>query len=246
VGNLGIDLFGSSNGAGLLWAFAALALAARAGTRARRTRILGWALIGDETGASYMSGAVMIFPIKIMLIALVVELTLLFAASIGTFYGAYAMTRSAIVWLSANPSSLSNERIRLAAVQAMVPFSSSDPRHLRGGSGSGSNASPYIDAYRRYCPGGPLGDTYLANKYWYADLATTITSQPSAPQWDSDVKATVSFEHAIRTPLLGRAVGHRAPWGANVSTYTITASITLRNEGAKNDTQSLGIYYVSE
>ena len=60
-------------------------------------------LVRDETGGSYMAGAVMVFPMKIMLIAIVVELTMLLIALGGTFYASYVTARSAVVWLSAAP-----------------------------------------------------------------------------------------------------------------------------------------------
>jgi hypothetical protein len=239
-----IDVLASSDAVGLFWAVVAFASACAQG-RVRRQAFRG--LLLGEDGVSYLSGVILIFPVKIMLVALFVELTLLLAATAGAFYATYATARSAIVWLSAEPRSLAAERIRLAAVQAMVPFASSDPRHLvLSVPVVGADASAYADAYRRYCPGGPLGDGYLANKYRYASLATTVSGPPAAPRWNSDVTAALRFEHAIRTPILGRVIGHPAPWGANVYTYTIMASVVLRNEGPRNDSQTLGINYVSE
>ena len=142
---------------------------------------------------------------------------------------------------------LGAERIRLAAVQAMVPLASSDARCLGPSApGAGPGGLAYIAAYHRYSPSGPLGDLYLANKYRYATAAVSVVIVPSAPSWNSDVTAILNFEHAVRCPILGPLVGHRAPWGGNVYTVTIPARATLRNEGPRNGGQTLGINYASE
>ena len=229
---------------GLLWAAVTLTLAC---ARRRGCGSMFRSLVRDETGGSYMAGAVMVFPMKIMLIAIVVELTMLLIALGGTFYASYVTARSAVVWLSAAPQALGAERIRLAAVQAMVPLASSDARCLGPSApGAGTGGLAYIAAYHRYSPSGPLGDLYLGNKYRYATVAVSVVIVPSAPNWNSDVTAILNFEHAVRCPILGPLVGHRAPWGGNVYTVTIPARATLRNEGPRNGGQTLGINYASE
>ena len=92
---------------GLLWAAVTLTLAC---ARRRGCGSMFRSLVRDETGGSYMAGAVMVFPMKIMLIAIVVELTMLLIALGDTFYASYVTARWAVVWLWPLPKALGAER----------------------------------------------------------------------------------------------------------------------------------------
>ncbi len=94
------NVLSACDATGLLWAAVTLTLAC---AQRRGCGSMFRSLVSDETGGSYMAGAVMVFPLKIMLIAIVVELTMLLIALGGTFYASYVTARSAVVWLSAAP-----------------------------------------------------------------------------------------------------------------------------------------------
>jgi hypothetical protein len=242
---MGFDALGSVEAIWLLWAASTLALA-RVGRRVL-ARTPWRPLLAREEGMAYSLSFVLTFPLMMLILTLVIESTLILGAKLGTTYASYAAARAGIVWLSAEPRGLAQEKIRLAAVQNLVPFASGNPRHAVGGPLSPSSAGEYARAYRDYTRGGVLGRGYLLNKYAYAERATTIVDPVTSPRWDSDVIVTLSYEHAIHTPVIGRGLGHLAPWpGARFYTYTIESTFTLRNEGPRNDSQSLGIDYVSQ
>jgi len=189
----------------------------------------------------------MTVPFIMLIVALVVESTLVLGAQAGTFFCAYAAARSAIVWDTAQSPDVAAGRVRLAAIQAMTPFASGNPVHQLGLKIPVDSATrlDYVAMYHSYCPDGPLGDGYLMRKLIYASNALTLSHDPPA-SWDAATTATVVYEHPFHWRIIGRALGHLAPWGGSTYTSTLTASVTLQNEGAKNDSQTLGIRYDSD
>src|SRR5262249_27699755 len=87
------------------------------------------ALHSDEEGASYTLSYVITIPIYFLLVCVVFESTLLLHAKLGTMYAAYAGARSAVVWQSAEPASLRQDRPRQAVFTALAPFASPSPQH---------------------------------------------------------------------------------------------------------------------
>lgn len=91
-----------------------------------------------EQGASYALPYVFTFPIFVLLMAVFVQASLILICKIGTVYSAYSAARTFIVWQSASthfgPSSNKFDFAKFKACRsasmAMVPFASSNPRHL--------------------------------------------------------------------------------------------------------------------
>lgn len=92
-----------------------------------------------EEGASYALPYVLTFPIFVLLMAVFVQASLILTCKIGTVYSAYAAARVYIVWQSASEDvSVGGKNFDFAkfksarsASLAMVPFASSNPRHLK-------------------------------------------------------------------------------------------------------------------
>jgi hypothetical protein len=91
-----------------------------------------------EEGASYALPYVLTFPIFVLLMAVFVQASLILICKIGTVYSAYSAARVYIVWqsaaedVSAGGQSVDFAKFKSArsASLAMVPFASSNPRHL--------------------------------------------------------------------------------------------------------------------
>jgi hypothetical protein len=231
-----------------LWigAVVALSLALRrllSGTRASDWRRLAAA----EEGAAYSLAYVLTFPLFMLLVCVIIECTLALVVKTGTVYAAYAAARSAIVWESAKPQ-LAELQVQRAAVNAMVPFASSDRRYAPA-SNSPGEASDYVRAYRKYA-NGPGSDAYLTAKYAYAASATRVSVSPSlgAAGAEEELAATVSYDMPFHIPGIGKvvaALGSGSAW-FDKNVYTITSTIALQNEGPLGPEKSLGINYVSK
>ncbi len=91
-----------------------------------------------EEGASYALPYVLTFPIFVLLMAIFMQASLILLCKIGTVYSAYSSARTFIVWQSAAQDvtvggvqfDFAKFKAMRAASMAMVPFASSNPRHL--------------------------------------------------------------------------------------------------------------------
>jgi len=197
----------------------------------------------DESGASYTLGLTLVTPVYTLLIAVIVECTLMAVVKLGTMYAAYAAGRSAMVWLTAEPPR--PDKVQLAAAQAMTPFSSSN--HADKVPGANRPSQPageaYFAAYCRFANARQSAE-YATQKHRYAALATftSIERQTSAP--GSPITVTVEYEAPLHLPGVGRIFGRRAPWpGAQFYTRRIGSTITLDLEPALADEGRLGLGY---
>lgn len=91
-----------------------------------------------QAGASYALPYVLSFAIFVLLMAVFIQASLILICKIGTVYSAYSATRTFIVWQSAEPIEIGGHKFDFAkfkacraASMAMVPFASSNPRHLK-------------------------------------------------------------------------------------------------------------------
>ena len=88
-----------------------------------------------ESGASYALPYVLTFPFFVLLMALMMQTSLVIMCKIGTVYSAHAAARTAIVWRSADPNDeergwdYTRYSVKRAATMAMTPFASSNPNH---------------------------------------------------------------------------------------------------------------------
>ncbi len=124
----------------LVWAVALLLLALCCRRVIGR---FGWANLRRfyfcEEGASYALPYVLTFPIFVMLMAVFMQASLILICKIGTVYSAYSTARTFIVWQSAAQDvsvggvqfDFPKFKALRAASMAMVPFASSNPRHLK-------------------------------------------------------------------------------------------------------------------
>src|SRR5262249_2808563 len=144
-----------------VWLVGILALTAVAALILRTPPASRWPrwqeVLHGEEGASYTLSYVLTIPIYVLLVALILESSLLLVAKVGTRYAAYAGARSAIVWQSAQPESLRQSRIEQATFTAMAPFCIANARQVRQ-SGFPSFASvlqagQYVLAYKAYSSG---------------------------------------------------------------------------------------------
>lgn len=230
-------------------------------TRALCSKVRRWngsRFVREERGASYSLGVVLVVPFYVLLIATVVESTLMLVVKTGTTYAAFAAARAAIVWLPDDripssdapdyiPPASRQGMVHLAAVNAMWPYASGSEQHAAGGAGAFAYdpeaAQACIEAYRRYS-GGKAPEAYLDRKWRYAAKATQIKIEHSSEEFNADLSVTVEFEMPLNIPGVGRFLGGRASWGgAKYFTRKISSNATLEKEGPKSDNQSLGIAY---
>lgn len=159
----GFDVIDPVSGIWLVWGASTLTMAWAGRRILSRT---SWReLLAREEGMAYSLSFIMTLPFVMLIVTLVIESTLILGAKLGTTYASYAAARAGIVWLSAEPRSAAQAKIRLAAVQAMVPFASGNPLHSAGNPAPSSQARDYARAYQGYTRGGVLGQGYLLNKY---------------------------------------------------------------------------------
>ncbi|MCA9108767.1 MAG: pilus assembly protein [Planctomycetaceae bacterium] len=206
-------------------------------------------IVTDEQGGSYSLSLVLVTPLYVLLICTIIECALIMNVKLGTIYAAYSAARSAMVWIPASPSR--PEKIKLAAVQAITPFSSSNPDHVLSGgtSGSSGEVEAFFDAYRSSA--NPLqGEEYVRRKWQYAFQATHVEVDLSHDerQAPSDQKptvtATVEYEMPLNIPGVGKFLGEQSTLpGADFYSRKITSEATLDLASPVSENNRLGIGY---
>lgn len=220
-----------------------------------RRRSRATSLATDQRGAAYSLNLVMIAPFYTLLIAVIVECTLMMIVKIGVTYAAYSAARSAIVWMPAEVDRARQEKmVHLAAAQALTPFASSSPLHVAGAGRAGYVGGPedqaYYRAYRAYANGDAPAD-YLSRKRQYALAATQVLTQVTPARrfgdpMERDVTVTVRYHMPFHVPGVGRIFGSLPPWsGARFYTRTIESTATLQLENPVSRRRTLGIRYDS-
>ncbi len=219
----------------------------------RRRRRSPSALSSCEAGASYSLGFVITIPIFALLICLVVDLSLILIAKIGTMYSAYAAARSAVVWI---PSGVTKDeaiaKARLSAVQAMTPFASSAALHAPP-IAVPAEAAAFVAAHRAYGPD-PASEQYLTAKYRYAAWALSLDVTGGAVP-EENCRVTLDYQAPFHLPGIGRLLGKRltpeAPYTIAVRTVVELESHAPHGPQAAGGTTSdpsrpLGISYVPQ
>lgn len=195
----------------------------------------------NETGAAYTLSLVMVVPIYLLLLASIVETTLVLSAKCGTIYAAYHASRAGVVWSSAADPATADAKMRQAAIEAMLPFVSGT-QNRSAGTPESAAARRYLDAYEEYATD-PADRAYLAAKYRFAEQAVSVTHDGPPAQWHSDLKVVVRYNFPFNVPGVGRLLGEQAADGNYY--YPIQSAAQLQNEGPKNETQRTGIRYAS-
>ena len=219
----------------------------------RRNRFQLKKLRGEE-GFAYTLSFCMTIPFMMIVFIAFIESTLVLITFGGVYYSAYATARAAIVWQWAEPAGVIEEKIELAAVHALTPFSSSNPAHLdprRRELAMQDIPYTYCNTYFKYFGQGPASDgntvsnNYLVRKLYYARQGMKYYyTRPS--NYNSIIKATVIYEHPFHFPIIGRAFGKPSSTVKGVRVYELKASASLQFEGAKTRDHTLGIRYDSD
>lgn len=189
-----------------------------------------------EQGGAYTLSYVMVIPILMLLTCVTIETTLMMNAKVGTTYAAWSAARTAIVWSSASDDwSDVEQRVERAAVQSFVPFASG-----MGATGDApSSASAYTRSYAEFIDE-PVSQNYIRNKYANAakELKISIDARPT--RHDSDITVTAETKFRFNIPGIGKLIGEK---DADGYFFPLESSVTLQNEGPKNDRQEIGIGY---
>lgn len=212
-----------------------------------------------ESGASYSLGFVMVAPLYLCFLLLVYESTLLLIAKVGTMYSAHACARSAVVWQTAEPSSLRRERMDQATVTAMTPFVGARTRDIRLGSipnsaygdsvqlaivyqlySTGTAGDP--PAVARPYPRGNAPSDYIIRKYLNASSRTEYTIAGNVQTPGADTTAVVRYRAPLYFPVVSKFLD---PDGAWPYEYVIESKAVLPNETPVSDNRKLGIDYQS-
>ena len=202
------------------------------------------AMLHDEDGGAYTLSFVMVMPFLVLLICIVVEISFMLVAKIGTVYASFAGARAAIVWDSLDASTGGQSVAERAAVRAFLPFSSA------GFSPSQSSKDPRFTEYLRdystrmkELGATPAAASYLDAKSAYLSRALSVgfTRKPHGKNpWDEDLSVEVTYDFPFAVPGIGIIFGTRR---ADGYVYPISSRTTLPNEVPHNAERSLGIEY---
>jgi Flp pilus assembly protein TadG len=232
----------------VVWLVGVVLVVKMAWTALRRWRRPHWGeLARDEAGVSYSLSYVMVFPVFLLFVCLVVETTGLILAKIGTLYAAHAGARSAMVWSSAQPASLRNQRIDQSVWTAMTPFVTGDPNQLPPPPEANAQADQYVLAYNAYAsaakdPNANAPDMTLKGRYLFAASRTTWGPPVEQLLWEDNVTFTVTYLAPLHIPGAARLLD---PDGKPPYVYPISSTVTLPNEAPTSADRTLGIDYQS-
>lgn len=192
----------------------------------------------EEDGATYTLSYVMLLPFLILLIATVVETSLMLIAKTGTVYAAYAGARTAAVRYSSESKNDALRHTERAARRAFVPFASGVADERRA---SGAPADQYLRAYKEQV-NKQAAEPYLRAKYAYSHRNVMVRVKEPV-KFDDDVTVTVRYRYTFLLPGIGRILNDGERNGKFIAWITTKAS--LQAESPQNDEQRLGIGYAS-
>lgn len=201
---------------------------------------------------------VLTMPFYVLLIAMIIECTLMLTAKIGSVGAAYAAGRSAAVQLSYEnampkdapdytPLEQRKAMVHLAAARAMWAYASGAKSQASGGPlGEFVDASikQQVAAFQKYSGDEDFDSEYLKRKFAYAFNALTITidyldpisgapyEKSEAPAFNAKIQLTLEYEAPIHTYGIGRLFGKRSQFGGHFVRPIITV-VTIENEGVK-------------
>ena len=103
----------------LVWVASLLLIASAAIWAVRHLRRPSLKLLAaDEEGVSYSLSYVLVFPLLFLFVCIVFESTFVLMAKVGTLYAAHAGARSTVVWSSAQPAEIRDDRIAITVTRA--------------------------------------------------------------------------------------------------------------------------------
>jgi hypothetical protein len=229
---------------------------------ARRFRTPSLAAVArDEAGLSYALAYVLTVPFYLFFLCMVYGASMLMVAKLGTLYAAHACARSAVVWQTAKPAELRQERMSQSVYSAMAPFVGARARDVLTARSAPPpsaqrQALEFVMAHEFYSAGSrnlpPPGNRpyprenapggYLYRKYMNAAARTTFrvddgTRTPGAP-----LRATITYRAPIYFPGVNRFLSSTGGWPYELE---IRSTATLPNETPKSEDSTLGIDYRS-
>ncbi len=213
-------------------------------------------LSGSESGATYMLPLVLTIPFYVLLIAMIVECTLMLAQKIGNVGAAYAAARAAVVWLPYETAIAKNApdhtpieyrlmMVKLAAARAMWPYASGSKSHqatVPADAFIEATIEQQLAALEAFSNEQDFDREYLKRKFRYAYNACTIevkyldaeTGEPTDdPAFNAKLQLTLSYDCAIHTAGVGRWFGVKSSLG-NFYVRRAATTIILENEGTKH------------
>jgi len=233
----------------LVWALWFVCLVALAGMvvalKRMQVRSRVRALHGCEAGAAYSLSYMLTLPFFALIICLMIDLTSILIAKIGTVYAAYSAARSAVVWYPSGVStSAAEKKMNDAAVNAMTPFASS--KHAVWSSFNPADAASYVGAYEAFAePAAPA--EYIAKKYLYARWGLDVTTDASL-DYRKDVTVTVDYKAPYHLRGIGMILGKSEPifgfFYSNIHTVVTLESQAPRVDRPNPADRPLGIKYV--
>lgn len=218
-------------------------------------------LFRRQRGVSYSLSFVLIVPLYLTLMLLAVEAGLLLLTRLGLQYAAHMGARSAVVWQSAQPESLREERIKLAVVQALAGFlggrqleldgetipPEADPHATDWADGVGKFQAPAVAVepglrrpYTRSRT--PPDAAFLKRKFLSAWVRTTVELKPPTDDPHGPLTLTVRVRAPLYMPVVSRFLDPdlKAPFE-----YPMAATVTLPNDAPLSKDGTLGIKYQS-
>jgi Flp pilus assembly protein TadG len=161
---------------------------------------------------------VLVVPLYLIVILTAVEIGFLFLARIGTQHAAHAAARSAVVWRSAQPKELRDERIHQSAVMALAPFVGGQQRELDSArptpAWASESATDFADAVRLFeapaasvdpCHPRPYRRSrtppdldFLRRKFLIATARTSVDVTPADP---NDPRTPLTTTVNFRAPV---------------------------------------------
>ncbi|MBA4017493.1 MAG: hypothetical protein C0483_10005 [Pirellula sp.] len=249
--NLMPEFFRSVEWVWAVWLLGLLALGAlatgvlRAARRNSAERRAWRGLNGCEAGAAYSLSYMLTIPLIALIICLVVDLTLILVAKIGTVYAAYAAARAAVVWVPSGVSpGTAQDKVEAAAQNAMTPFASSNARH-RPITTPPPSGLVYYAAHKSFAEN-PADFDYIGWKWLYASWATKVTVD-GGNDYKKDVTVTLDYKAPFHMPAIGRIFGSPTLFG--FYTTNIHTVVKLENQAPRSDEKNppsrpLGISYV--
>jgi hypothetical protein len=221
----------------LIWVGSAVVLCAFTvrGLRAFRWSDLRAVKEGEE-GAAYIVSYAMAMPIYVFLCFLILETTLILSAKLGSVYAVYAAARNNIVYRSLDPNERGSSppRAKLAAVRAMAPYGSTNPKHRTFLAAPGTPyALEYALAAKRFTPEITYTQTAIVNGFLYAYQATSVRVSKEGTGPNDPVEVVVTYRVPLRMPIASRILGRRDPLGGFYAT-DVKSKVRLPDESPVN------------
>ena len=208
---------------------------------ANKHSISRWAITlhQSEDGAAYTLSYVFVIPFLMLLVALLVESSMLMSAKLGTVKAAYSAARTLSVQSTFVSQAEARSRAETEARRSMVPFASGITENS---SSNYDHESDLLQAYNDWNDD-PASQFYFSGKTHDAFSALKVDIDQYPSTWDAPIKISVTYEFPFRVPGVGKLLGKRK---GNGYVLPIESTVLFHNDGPQNQSQDLGIGYGRE